>query len=882
MRSWLERPFGIRFRLPTAAVDLPPRHSMKIPSLCQQAALAATRSAMIVAVMVSLLACDLSHSCSGQERPEFCVFPYRCPIAARLSPQVGQQGTEVRILLQGARLQEIQEVLFYRPGIRFVGFEPASKVPDDIHQMPIDAREGTAAWLTFQIEEDCPLGEHFLRVRTSDALSEMVSFWVTPFPCVAEQHLGHDSATASNGSIEMAQQVALGSSVYGYHPKNSTIDHDYYAVDLTAGQRFTVEVWSSCLGYQHFRAMSDIAITMYDPDGKRIAAVDDSSLMGMDPILNLTVERTGKYFVNIHQSMDFEGILRHYVAHFSDAPRPAITYPLGGQAGTVLSAVGIGDVRGDIPLTITLPEQPGAFEKALVEHRTGASVIPNQIKVARFGDVLEDGQPHFTPETAQRYAGELPIAFNGQILDEGKTDWFRFQAKKGQRYRVRTYAATLGSSLDAKLQIIPAPGTNSRLNLTADDSSWVDHDWYGNDKVWIIQDRMDPITVFEPDVDGEYLIGIHDSQRLFGPDYVYRIEFQPLTDRALVHFPTDYREAPNKRDRLVVPRGNTIEHTFAIKSATGNRYRGGMRLVAHGLPPGVDFSCPPLQPGQMLTQGVLTAGKDVKPWSGLIEFSLEPTEPDANFTGSYVHNVPSTQRRGGNNVVFNRVRRCALAVVQEAPFSVSVKQPTISLAQNAIIDLEVEVQRHDGFDGAVRLYAAWTPPGITVAVPLVIPAGQTKGVYRLQASGSVTPGQYPITLTAQEDQGGDRGWGTGFHYVASPPIQLSVVRPFLDIQLARSSIERMQEGTIQATIKTINPLPSEAQATLVRLPKGIELLSPVTIKPGQREAVFPIRATKDCLTGQYREIGCQIAIQAAGQTITQQTGNGTLRIDAER
>ena len=36
-------------------------------------------------------------------------------------------------------------------------------------------------------------------------------------------------------------------------------------------------------------------------------------------------------------------------------------------------------------------------------------------------------------------------------------DWFRFRAKKGERYRVRTYAATLGSSLDARIWIRPTP-----------------------------------------------------------------------------------------------------------------------------------------------------------------------------------------------------------------------------------------------------------------------------------------------------------------------------------------------------------------------------------------------------------------------------------------
>ena len=97
--------------------------------------------------------------------------------------------------------------------------------------------------------------------------------------------------------------------------------------------------------------------------------------------------------------------------------------------------------------------------------------------------------------------------------------------------------------------------------------------------------------------------------------------------------------------------------------------------------------------------------------------------------------------------------------LKESPLRVRVKQPRIGLAQNAMIDLQVEVERTQGFTGAVRVYAAWTPPGVTVAVPLVIPAGETAGIYRLRSSGSVEPGTYPITLTAQEDKGGNRAVG---------------------------------------------------------------------------------------------------------------------------
>ena len=142
-----------------------------------------------------------------------------------------------------------------------------------------------------------------------------------------------------------------------------------------------------------------------------------------------------------------------------------ITYPLGGQAGTTLPLTLIGDAGGDVNADLVLPKVPGHFEKSMIDYRgpwNDQPVVPNRIQVANFRNVLEDGGDHSQPETAQVVAGDLPVALNGRILDEGKTDWFRFTAKKGQRYRVRTYAATLGSSLDATLTIRPADGTKSR------------------------------------------------------------------------------------------------------------------------------------------------------------------------------------------------------------------------------------------------------------------------------------------------------------------------------------------------------------------------------------------------------------------------------------
>ncbi len=563
--------------------------------------------AKAILATLAILTALSSEPAAADERPEFCILPYRCPTAARLMPQVGQRGTQTTLLMIGARLQKIEDVVFYRPGLQFIGYELVEEIPDDNTMQMKPTPAGTAVALTLKIDADCPLGEHQLRIRTDDQLSEMVTFWVSPFPCVAETRMGHDQDGNTNGDIENAQPVELNNTVYGYHPKQSTMDDDWYSVDLKKGQRLTVEVWSSCLGFQHFGAMSDTKITLHGPDKQFFTSVDDTSLRDMDPILNILAPESGTYYINIHQNMDYEGNLRHYAAHISSAPRPTLTYPLGGQAGTKMKGIAFGDVSGTQTFQYQLPAKVGPFEESIVEIRARGSVIPNLIQVADFPNVLEDGNEHFRPEDAQIYSGELPIAFNGQIEHEGKADWFRFTAKKGQRYKIRTYAATLGSSLDAVLELRPAEGTKSRVKINADDSRWVDHDWYGNDKVWVTRDRMDPVAIFEADVDGDYVLGIRDAQRLYGPDYAYRIEFQPARNHSFVYFPTDYREAAHKRDRLVIPRGNTIEHIFAILPGTGNTYHGGMRIVAEGLPPGVTFKCPPLKPGQKLTQATLSA-----------------------------------------------------------------------------------------------------------------------------------------------------------------------------------------------------------------------------------------------------------------------------------
>ncbi len=812
------------------------------------------------------------------------------PTYGHIEPKVAQQGTEVEVLLFGTRLYQIEDFLFYREGIEFIGSEPVSEwYADGCTGQMQQIGPGHCAKVKLRVAKDCPTGRHLFRVQTDETLSEMSSFWITPYQVVAEDHWWLDKAENINDDFDHAQSIELGTTVYGYMPSYNVVDNEFFKVELVKGHRLTVEIWADVMGFK--LRDHDLALRVYDSQRKQIAFNDDSVMGGQDPWLSLMAPETGTYYIHIREAMDMESHHMHYVAHFTSGAKPTVCYPLGGRAGTTLSTRLIGDPSGDIQHQIVLPEEVGAFEESMVEYWAPSdqpAVGANLVQVADFDNVLEDGSDHSTLDKAQVYQGELPIAFNGIIDSEGQQDWFRFYARAGERYRVTTYAATLGSPIDAQLVIKAADGLGSRINIEAEDSYFRDRDQSVGGK-WSTRENLDPIVMFEPDKDGEYFIGISDSQRMYGPDYAYRVEFQPFVDRTFIKSYQDYREDGRKRDSFVVPIGNTIERRFEYIQVQGNKYQGELEVVAEGLPPGVSLFCGPTKVGSRSLQLIVQADADAKPWTGLIDISLRPTDPGVDFVGGFHRNSMAKGARGGFIDQFYMTRQCALSVVPAAPFRIKVVEPKIPLVRNAQLELEVEIERL-GYDHELRLQAAWLPTHVSGAPPLSIPSGETKVTYTIAANQSAGLGKFPVSLTLHEDlhYTGSKEreaylqTATGYHYVASPPVWVEVADPYLELSLARTAIERQKTGRIEATIKTLKPLPSTATAKLVGLPPGVEQAGEVKIQPADTSVSFPIKVTRDCLLGQYKDIRCEVTISDKGQQVTQVTGNGVLRVDEER
>lgn len=814
-------------------------------------------------------------------------------------PQIVEQGNKAELYIIGEHIKDPQEILFYEDGFKCTKIEKSEF-------LPVNSKEEVFK-LSIEVSKDAQKGEHFFRVKSKEHLSEMLSIWVTDMPIIDEEdglkftrfdrkNLKKPQPSRNNNNQANAQPITLNSTVSGYLPTNAYQDHDWYKVKMTKGQRLSVELLAARLGSWHVSGMNDLAVKVYDPYAKKVASNDDNSLNRQDPYVSIIAEHSGDYLVHIYQQMDYETGLRHYAAHIGTFARPAVTFPLGGQAGKEVEFEFIGDASGTYKRKIQLKADPGKYEEQYQFLSEGHTPTPNKIHVATYRDVFEENKLK-TEDDPQIIKGELPLAINGRITTEGEVDWYSFQAKKGQKFRIRTYAKTCNSELDPKVILIPAKGNPARKsyeknsqksmkNWEYDDSLWPEHNWHGHHYRWQVPDRLDSIFMFEAKNDGEYLIGICDTRRQYSDRHIYRIEFQPHVDSAFV-FLRDYRgQTPHiARNQIIVYPGKSYMRPMNVLNGFGSSYNGKLQLKALNLPDGLTLECRPFTIRDKTIPVMFHASSDAKPASAAVELVIEPVnkEERANFIGGFIMNNPATNRRGDASMYFKKTRKLAVAVCQNPTIEISVEQPAISLIQKGELTLKVKVKRINGFKGQIYCESEWEPEGVGKVPPMVIPADKNEFLYKISAAQAAKPGVYPLTITAREYKGGNARSGAGFHYVNSKFINLQVSEPFVEVKFARANIERGKTGILQASLQHIKKLPGDSVAKLINLPFGVEQLKPYpTVNASSKDVKFKVKVTGDCLLDQYKDISCEIIIEQNNQTIHQKTGNGLLRVDPER
>lgn len=736
-------------------------------------------------------------------------------------PRGGQRGKEIKVTFTGNRLDDAEEVLFHYPGISFKELKP------------LDAKKVEA---TLVIAPDCRLGEHHLRLRTRSGISYARNFWVSQFPTVEEKE--------PNDSFEEPQRIDLNVTVEGVAKPEDT---DYYQVSLKKGQRLSVEVEAMRINTRRNVLSIDPYVAILDKDRFELAAADGSTLLKQESILTAVAPEDGDYVVEVRDTA-YQGNGR-YRAHIGTFPRPMTTYPLGGKAGSEVEVTLLGDEGGEFKSKVKLPG--GVEEYLLFAEKDGLlPPSPNRLRVSEFGDIF-DVEPNNTSKEATD-GGALPLAFNGILEEEGDYDYFKFTAKKGQRFRMQVYARELGSPLDPVLTVYDAKMKSLGNNDDADGTK---------------DSRVD----FNCPADGEYFVRIRDMLGRGGPDYVYRIESQPDTPRIEVTMPEMQRRDFQYRKQFVVPRGN---HYAMVVSTSRKLLSGDLVFDLPELPEGVAWEAGTIPKSASQFPILLKAEPDAPIAGGFYKLFAKTADAEKEVKGQFVQKLDLV--RGPQNGVeyyTPEVPDLPVAVAEKVPFSVSIVQPKVPIVRDGTMKLKLRAAREKGFDKKITFRMLWKPPGISAPATVSMGEKETEIEYELNANGNAELGTWNITFLAEADA------GKGPMVVATPFAKLEVAEPFVGMELTMATAKQGEKVDMVAKVENLKEFDGEASVQLFGLPakSSTEVLK---IKKDTDALRFPVTVAEDTPVGQHKNLFCTVVVNKDGEPITHRVGKGgVIRVD---
>ncbi len=760
------------------------------------------------------------------------------PVLRLIQPVGGQRATEVTVTLSGQRLNDIQEILFYQPGITVTkivgGQEPRAVV-------------------TFKISETAALGLHDFRVRTATGVSSLKTFSVGNLKEVSEVEPNNDFAKP--------QKIDMNVTVNGVAGNE---DIDYYEVRATKGQRITVEVEGIRLG-----------LTLFDPyvailNAKRfeLASSDDSALIWQDGFVSLVAQEDGTNVIAVREAAyagNPQSLYRLHVGHF---PRPTATVPSGGKFGDHVKVRWIGDVMGETTTEIDLPGHTDRSFGLLAHDATGSAPYPNSFRLSPFGNTIES-EPNDTHDTATPF--NPPVALNGAIEHTGDVDSYMFKARKGERYDVRVVARRIRSPLDPVLNIF---GKNAARLASNDDS-----------------EGPDSYLRFTAARDGDFVISVADHLGKGGPDYTYRVEISPVTPRLKLSTPNESLRRGTNVMAPAIPRGN---RQALLIQARREDFSGAISLFADNLPAGVTVEADEMTAGNSVIPVLFRADAKAPIGATMANVTGKTTGTTAQVPCEFSSTAELVL--GQNNVPFwtRTVDSLAVAVTDEAPFTVEIVEPKVPIVRSGSMDLKVVAKRKPGFTAPIAVTLPWNPPGIASKNESVIPENQNEVTIPINASGGAElktwrivvngtftepPPAPPAGATQAQVQAQRRRIRGAKLIVSSEFARLTVAPQFLNLKFAAASVEQGSEVDLSVKVNKAVDFAGDAKMTLIGLPNKVTT-RPVTITKDTTEAVFHLKTDAKTPPGETKSLFCQVLVMQNGEPILHNLGSGRLRVDA--
>jgi hypothetical protein len=738
------------------------------------------------------------------------------PSLTAIRPVGGQRGTEIEVTLSGARLGDAKEIVYYQPGITTLAL---TRVDDNNVKAKL------------KIASDAPLGLIDLRVRTASGISELRTFSIGA--------LKETDEVEPNNDFAAPQAIPMNVTVTGVAGNE---DVDYYAVQAKKGERISAEVEGMRLGITTF----DPYVAILNAKRFELASSDDAALIWQDAFASILAPEEGKYIIQVRESAYAGNDSCIYRLHVGNFPRATGVLPAGGKLGEKLRVRWIGDPAGEATTEVTLPAASVPNFGLFRQDTWGISPYPNSFRLSTLGNVMEK-EPNDDQDHATHFAP--PMALNGVIEKPGDVDHFVFAGKKGMTYDFRLFGRQIRSPLDSVMYL----GKKGAGTAVGDD------------------DAMAPDSYFRftcPE-DAEYVLWVVDHLGKGGPDYVYRIEVNPVEPKLVLSTNAEQIPLGTGTMAVSVPRGN---RQAILVLGTRSDFGGDLNLSAKGLPPGMAMQAPVMAASQAAVPVLFSAKADAPLGGTLASLAGKPADPKLSVPCEF--NSAASLVLGQNNVIVwsRTVDRLSVSVAEECPYMIEIVEPKVPLVRGGSMGLKVRAIRKPGFKAPISVSLPWNPPGVGSAGGVAIAEGQNEAVIPMNADGSAELRTWQIVVN------GASGVASGPIMVSSQLANLTIAQPYLGMTFQSASVEQGKEVDMAIKVAKATDFAGEAEVTLLGLPNKVTT-DVKKITKDTTDLVFHLKTDKVSPAGNHTNLFCQVVVTQNGEPILHNIGTGSLRID---
>lgn len=618
--------------------------------------------------------------CHGNQLPSASLDSVYPPSATR--------GAQTELTIKGKYLENAKILQFSDPSLK-----AAPKKDENGEVVP--------NVFTLDVPKDFAPGRYSVAVRGGKfGLSNEKSFVVND--------LSELSLSEFSESMDSAKEIELGRTVIGF-PKASR--YGWMRVKLQAGQKVVIESEGS-----HIDSKFTPCLTVFDQSGRKLKSSTRSDVLIFEP------KSDAEYFLRVHDFLFRGG--EPFLCRISVTTRPRIRFvdpPLvrvgspqkmvvygwnlpGGQPA-VLKDPGMDSLeRKEVNLTLTSErdivdplQTRNPLEATQRRHDFSLSSPAGQsLPFSLF--VCPDEWTTEQPESEEVVSLSIPSEFLGSFFPARDRDRFRFEAKKGDSFKMEIHCERLGFPSHAYLLVeqVSKKDDGSETRKMVAQSSKTDHP--STDDFLYLSSR-DPSMRFTAPADGTFEILAYDMFRAREtPFKSYRLSIRrespdfDLIAHPFLSPPASANESPIYVKSRTLRTGETLAVRVAVDRKDG--FDGEVKLEFKGLPAGIDYFPRSIPSG--LNSSVILLRTDEfsakSEWSG--KYSIvgtatvggKPVERSCKFAKICWSDYDKQAKKARTKIRMSEADNLAILPRGEAPIDLAVNWKKMSDEVTALVE----------------------------------------------------------------------------------------------------------------------------------------------------------------------------------------------------